>query len=336
MKYVHVAGLLAGLSVLGCDAVRNDRPASGDATELIFVMADSLWTGVSDSVKAAVAPRVFSVRNERTFEITQVSPVSELWLDLQRFKQVVAVGVPGDFWVDEVLGSGSPPASLPALVNADNVWARGQSVTAVVLRPDGDPVAALQSALSELGALLDGRFRQFARNRMFLSDTNTALRDSLAASAGYSITLPNIYQPVPSDGNLRAFHNRNEIGGDLFRTIAISWREGILTAADVTLVLAWRDSIVPFAYDLPQVTRVDQIQVRDLEDRAPGSIEVQGIWNGTDPTFPTAGPFIDRIVVCADQNRTYFLEAWMYGPGRQKYEYLIQFETILDSFRCGG
>jgi hypothetical protein len=171
---------------------------------------------------------------------------------------------------------------------------------------------------------------------MFLSDTNTALRDSLTANAGFSITLPRIYRAAAPGENLRAFHNRNEVGGDLFRTIIVAWVDEVIEDADSARVLSWRDSILSQVYDEPQATQRERIDVRALPDRAPGSIEVQGVWAGTDPAYPTGGPFVDRIVVCPDQDRTYFLEGWMYGPSREKYEYLIQFQTILDSFRCGG
>lgn len=335
MKSAYVTGILAGMVILSCEAVERGRPALGDATEVVVAMADSLWLGTEAGFRAAVAPRIFAVHDERPFELAQVSPADPTWLDLQRFKQVLAVGVPGDFWIQEFLGDDPAPASLPAMLDRDNVWARGQTVTAVVLDP-ADPLGGLQSLVDELGVKMDGRFRQYVHSRMFLSDTNTALRDSLAATAGFAITLPNIYEPAPPSPGLRAFHNRNEVGGDLFRTIVVSWKEGPMAEIDSARVLAWRDSIMPLVFDLPQVTGKDRIQVHQLDDLAPGSMEVQGVWAGTDPTFPTGGPFVDRIVVCPDQNRTYFLEAWMYGPSREKYEYLIQFETILDSFRCSG
>lgn len=335
MKSAHIAGLLAGLSILGCESIQRGRPALGEANEVIVITVDSLWAEVGDSLRGAVAPRFFAVHDERPFEVQEVSPASEMWLDLRRFRQVIAVGTAADSWIADVLGDRPAPEQLPALVTADNVWARGQTVTALVLPPDR-PAAAFESMLPELGTLMDERFRQYARNRMFLSDTNTALRAALEADDGFSLTLPNIYRPAEPGDQLQAFHNRNEVGGDLFRTIVVSWRSGTSVDADASRVVAWRDSILPIVYDVPQVTATDRIDVRELDDLAPGSIEVQGVWRGTDPTFPTAGPFIDRIVVCPDQDRTYFLEAWMYGPSREKYEYLIQFETILDSFRCGG
>jgi len=336
MKSAHLAGLLAALALLGCESIERGRPAIGDVTDLIVVGADSLWSGVEDSVTAIVAPHVFAVHNERMFDVTAVSPVSELWTQVQQYRQILAFGSPGDSWIDDVLSAaGRTPEKLPAIVNADNVWARGQSVTAVVL-PRTDPTAAFLSQVPAVALLLDDRFHRFARGRMFLSDTNTVLRDKLTAEAGFAITLPNIYDAAAPGPQLRAFHNRNKVGGDLFRSIVVSWRDGLFTEADAPRVLAWRDSIVPLVYDLEQATLTDRVEVRTLEDRAPGSIEVRALWSGTDPSFPIGGPLVDRIVVCPDQNRTYFLEAWMYGPSRRKYEYLIQFETILDSFRCGG
>ena len=40
-------------------------------------------------------------------------------------------------------------------------------------------------------------------------------------------------------------------------------------------------------------------------------------------------------VSCPEQDRTYLLDAWLYIPGRSKYEYVLQLETILDTFVCG-
>lgn len=39
-------------------------------------------------------------------------------------------------------------------------------------------------------------------------------------------------------------------------------------------------------------------------------------------------------VTCDEQDRTYLIDAWLYAPGREKYEYIIQLETIVDSFSC--
>ncbi len=34
--------------------------------------------------------------------------------------------------------------------------------------------------------------------------------------------------------------------------------------------------------------------------------------------------------------RTYFIDAWLYAPNEPKYEYMLQLQEILGSFRCAS
>ena len=62
---------------------------------------------------------------------------------------------------------------------------------------------------------------------------------------------------------------------------------------------------------------------------------MQATWrNPPGSGWPAGGPFITYGITCANQDRTYFVDAWLYAPGREKYEYMIQLETILGTFRC--
>jgi hypothetical protein len=65
-------------------------------------------------------------------------------------------------------------------------------------------------------------------------------------------------------------------------------------------------------------------------------VEVRGIWSSDEKGWPGAGLFRTRVVSCPDQDRTYLVDAWLYAPGVEKYEYVVQLETILDSFECEG
>ena len=65
--------------------------------------------------------------------------------------------------------------------------------------------------------------------------------------------------------------------------------------------------------------------------------QVQAVWqNPPEANWPAGGPFILWAVACPSQDRLYLLDAWLYAPGREKYEYMIQLQTILESFRCGS
>ena len=70
-------------------------------------------------------------------------------------------------------------------------------------------------------------------------------------------------------------------------------------------------------------------------DTLNAAIQIQAQWrNPPERGWPAGGPFITRAVTCESQDRTYYVDAWLYAPGKEKYEYMIQLETILDSFRC--
>src|SRR5690554_6154653 len=136
MKIVSVAIPVVLSLLAGCSDVAPS--AWGNASSVIVLAPDSLWAAVGDSVHEALEPRIFTVRDERTFEVTQVAPGAEAWGDLKRFKQILVLGTPEDPWVSDLLnGSDGVPATRPALVERTDVWARGQHVTAVLLPAEG-------------------------------------------------------------------------------------------------------------------------------------------------------------------------------------------------------
>jgi hypothetical protein len=334
MKSARLSVIASLVLTAGCGAIDRTQPAHGEITSLIVIAADSLWEEVGDTIQAALEPRIFTVRNEKAFEVTHVSPLSEDWIELRRFRQVLSIGRSDDGWMAPILEAGAP-AEVPAIVENADIWSSGQTVTALVLPGEGSAASILE-LLPTLGERLDGRFREYVRARMFLSDVNEELRDSLESQAGFSLTLPNLYRP-DVDGNLYVFRSSNDVGGQLARVISVTWREGLheLTPEEV---LAWRDTIATRVFPTTPGQAIDreQVHVRALPNRPEGSIEVHSVWQSSDRTLPAAGPFLNRVILCPEQNRTYFVEAWLFAPGRRKYEYMIQFETLLDAFECGN
>jgi hypothetical protein len=334
MTYVRIACAAAVLAVLaGCNIDRT-RPAHGTVSSVIVLAVDSLWTAVGDSIETALEPRIFTVRDEKTFELTQVSPLSEDWLTLRHFKQVLAIGQPGDGWITPIMNRHGPTVQPPAIVEQRDVWARGQLVTTLLL-PPGAGAADVLRLLPEAGELLDARFREYAQSRMFLSGRDSALGDTLRTERGYSLLVPEIYRRTALQ-DADVFRNHADLGGVLMRAIYVTWRPGVLETPTAALALAWRDSASALAFDPPQRVQTDRIEGRAVTVNGRPALEVQGVWSSAETSWPAAGPFVDRIVPCPEQNRTYYLDAWMFAPGKAKYEYMIQLETILDSFRCEG
>jgi hypothetical protein len=331
MRSLITAPLLLLLAVACSDS---GRMAMGDVNSIIVVADSALWDEVSDTVLTALQPRIFAVRPEATFQLTHVAPADPSWRELRRFRQVLAIGSPEDTWVREVIEDADTTVSAPAIVQARNVWARNQVGTALVV-PEREAAAAVRANVEELAALLDRGYRRWAQQRMYISGADTALTDTLRREAGFSVTIPNVYRfrREPPDGFL--FFNDQLAGTPLVRSLFVTWRSGTAGEPGVEEALAWRDSIGQAVYDWPQRTQRDPIQVSPLDEPGAGGLAIRGVWSGTaDEEFPQAGPFITWIVACPASDRRYLLDAWLYAPATDKYQYVIQMETLLQSFRC--
>lgn len=310
--------------------------AYGDANSIIFIAPDSIWEAAGPTVQQILEPRILTVRDERTFDLTPVAPEDPDLKTLRLWRQVLVVGEATDPWVAKVIeDTAALPDTLPAIVERDNVWARGQRVTAVVL-PEGGGAEALIGILPELHQLLDQRFRDYTRARMFVSGRNDSLQAALRAESGFGLLLPMVYTVRQPNENTYLFRNDQMVGGELVRVIQVTWRQGAASELTPEEVLEWRDQVSALQYRPVQKRQPELLETQTIEGYGAGALEVRGAWEADLDGYPLAGPYITRAVVCPTQDRTYLLDAWLYAPGRDKYEYMLQLETILSTFECGA
>jgi hypothetical protein len=325
------------LALAGCEAPR----AHGDVHAVIVASGADLWDAVELELEGAIAPTIQVVRNERAFRVTWQDPSNTAdWANLRRFRNLVVVGAAGESWIDEALAAlprNTPAPTPPALLSVENVWARGQSVT-VLLLPEPDELDALRGLLPSLSRHLDDQYRSFAINRMYVSGRNSALADSLAAQAGFRLDLPMVYRVAERNGVFR-FRNDNPSPAELIREISVSWVSPIpASLPDRGEIEAWREAFAAAHYQDPQVldTTLTSLTPFPLPDEGGTGVEYQASWASPPGAWPAGGPIITRVVPCPAQDRLYTLDAWLYAPSREKYEYMIQLQTLLDSFRCVG
>jgi hypothetical protein len=145
---------------------------------------------------------------------------------------------------------------------------------------------------------------------------------------------PTLYRPEQQD-SLHVFRNWTDVGGELRRTVAVTWKAGVDTAMSSEALLAWRDATVK-RYAHPQTVAPQPQQRRRVTVGDVVAFEVQGAWSQVYDGVPMGGAFIARTVPCPALERTFLVDAWLYAPGREKYEYMIQLQTLLNTFRCGA
>lgn len=325
-----VAAALVGLG--GC----GQKPlAYGNANSVVAAMDSTLWSQVSDSVHTVLEPTILTVAQERTFSVTYQDPQAPAWGNLQRFKNLLMVGTATDPWMQKPLQQVGKSMKGPGLYQAHDIWAEGQSVELVVLSKPG-AASELLGYLPTIHARLDKEFHEWVHGRMFISGIDSALADTLMTQARFSLIVPNVYQWHRSADSVYLFRNDNPDPSQLIRQIAVTWESPIPSTFQEKDLLAWRARIVAKYYLEPQDVNLSAAQSGPFVYRGKQGYRIQAVWkNPPSLGWPGAGPFILRAIPCPQQNRLYLLDAWLYAPGTNKYQYMIELRTILDSFRCG-
>jgi len=171
---------------------------------------------------------------------------------------------------------------------------------------------------------------------MFVSGAKTELADSLQEMAGFSLMLPVVYHWGVED-SLYIFRNDNPDPSELIRQFAVTWRTPIPAELTTDSLMDWKEAVSLESYAYPQAVAREELQIRKLGMGDMTITEVRGAWsNPPGSSWPAAGPFVFWSVTCPEQDRLYFIDAWLYAPGKDKWEYILQLETILETFRCGS
>lgn len=321
-----VLGLCA-LSLPGCDRT----VAWGEVNSIIVGASAELWEAAGDAIAGGLQPTIFTVRDERTFRITHQDPLASDWGMLREFRQVLLIGSAGDPWIAEALEARSrdEPLQPPEIFQLYDVWALGQLVTVLLLSPGGGPDEA-EAHVDDLFALFDGQYRDYVHARMFVSGLDSLLADTLRATGGFALELPVIYRWSRED-SVFIFRNDNPDPSELIREVAVTWRSPIPETPTDDDMLDWRLSLSRDYYADEQLVTEDVEPGRTVDDTA---YEIHGIWESAPGAWPAAGPFLTRWKTCPAQDRLYLIDSWLYAPGRDKYEYMLQLRYILDSFEC--
>lgn len=327
------AAMLAAITMFLPIAACDNLPLTlGDFNSIIVTAAPEVWEETRDDLVPALERTVFTVRDEKIFTVTAGTPGTETWFKLRRLRQQLVIGTETDPWMAEVLEKIGEPVTPPRIAHMEDVWARGQLVTAVVLEA-GNEVEGLLRLTPELGDIYQNWFRDRSVARMFVTEPDSGLSQQLAEDYGFTLLVPAVYRYEVND-SVHIFRNDNPDPSELIRQFAITWQSPIPSEFDTEDLLAWRSWLVDGYYNYPQVMSPDRVVEGPQTLNGRQAYAYQAVWKNPPGDFPAAGPFIVRWVDCPDQGRRYLVDAWLYAPGKDKYEYMVQLDEITSSFRC--
>lgn len=309
--------------------------AWGDPQAVVVVAPQELWDQVEDSVFTVLSPTIWTVREDYTFRVAYRAPddTNNWW----RFKELVLIGSQEDAWLAEALEAlpREITPQAPNIYDAEDVWAMGQKVTIILIDPQQDVEEQVLSRVAAVHTRLFDRFVMGAAGRMFQSGVDSALVDTLIHTAGFSLLLPQVYTWGLED-SVYVFRNDNPDPAELIRQFTVSWRTPAPAEISIEALFDWRKEISENYWIWPQVVARESLRTKSLEGTNLPIVETRGTWkNPPDGVWPAAGALITWSVSCPHQNRLYLVDSWLYAPSEDKWEYILQMETILHSFKCG-
>lgn len=327
---------------LGSAAACGDRgPSTGDPDDLVVAAHPELWPRIESRVKAKLEPSRIATGSAKAFVVTYQDPTQESWAEQRRARQLVLVGTPADPWVAEALAEADgEPAPPPALVEVNDLWAEPQQVTVLTL-PEGDARPAVLARLDSLRARLDERYRQWVIGEAFAAGADQPLADSLLQSAGFAVLVPADYESS-SEGDVFVFRKEAPAAPDsgatgvMIRQVTVTWRTPIPQGLQGEALLAWRGQIAAEHSGLRQSVALANVDATQTTHRGNVAYQLIGTWQGSTDAGRARGPFIMRVVFCPTQDKAYLVDAWLWAPDQEQQRYLVELESIVNSFRCGS
>ena len=279
--------------------------------------------------------------NARAFQVTFQDPAGDEWATARQNRQVLLIGEPDDPAVADALATaGDAPETMPpapALVELHDVWVEGQQVM-VLLLPPTNPARAVYAQIDSLATMYERKYRETVVGQMFEAGPNTALSDSLMSSSGFEVQVPADYEWT-TEGDVFLFRKTGPDSLQVVRHVTVTWRTPIPQGMQGEGLLAWRSQLAAEHYGTSQRVSLGTVQPSQTTHQGNVTFQLLGAWSGAAgaPGGKTEhGPFILRAEICPTQDRMYLIDGWLYAPDQDLHAYLIEIESILNSFRCGS
>jgi hypothetical protein len=343
MPRTHRLELLP-LLLLGVVAACSKGPAFGSDNAIVAVIDPRVRETLEPRVREALERDVYTTRPEHVFEVTVTTPARIG--DFRKWARLVVIEPQeGATLVPGLVGD----AEGPVFARVEDEWARDQTIW-LITAPT--PEATVELA----GARLDSVYRDFHAvwvehqvERMWASDADSAGAQRMIEELGFSLVMPKVYRSGSASAppDTRTWYNENprrvvsvhwepasaELTQEHVLEVRRTWGRSLFEGDEIEGVLPG-DTAAGAADTAAGADSLESALLQASRTTLSGlpAVRLQGVWEN--PSDLTAGLFLTYGVVCGD--RLVLLDGNLYAPERDKYAFLIQFERIFQTFRCGA
>lgn len=350
-RYILI--LISFIYLTSCDLektanMKGNLPlANGKPGEIIVVMDSAQWEGkVGKELRSVFHESVpFIPREEPMFALNHIDP-KDFQSILKVQKNIIFVTVLGDngqgnrrlkaYFTPESLKMIKEDPSLFMFEKHDE-FARGQEV----LHLFGETEDILNNNLNANRAKLQQHFLAVEEKRSYKSlfevKSEVGIEKHVKEKLQCDLMVPVGFEIAMEDNNFIWLRNFNP---DVDKSVFIScvnYTSEEMFSLDSLLKLRTEIS-KPYILYKPEdptsymLTETDHFDVSRKEINFKGNyaIELRGLWKINN--YYMGGPFISYAMVDKTNNRLYYIEAFLYSPGKPQRDNMRELETILRTF----
>jgi hypothetical protein len=326
----------------------NMPKARGRLGHILVVMDSTQWQGiVGETVREVFTKPVPELpREEPSFNLQYVDPIHFTSI-LKVQKNIIFVTVlnskhPGDRklksnFTGESLKMIKKDPSL-FMFTKKNDFAKGQEI----LHLFGENEDQLISNLKKNAASLRELFNKVERKRTYQALYNAKIEKGIGNLIGEkfncSMKIPYGYDIAIDEDEFLWIRNFSR---DIDKNIFISWVP--YTSKDqftLDSLIAIRERIVrPYVLYKPEdgdsymitETKYRDVIREEINFNKHYAVRLKGLWKLN--KFMMGGPFISYIMVDEVSNRLFYIEGFLYSPGKSQREFMRELDVILRTFR---
>jgi hypothetical protein len=327
--------------------------ASGRPGEMIVVMDSAQWEGsLGESVRATFQQEIKGLpREEYLFKINRVDPIKLNGILKSVKNMVFVVTMDNNSQSSRVLKKYFTKSSVDKIKNNPDIFvftavdefSRGQNVMYLF----GNNEESLLSNIDKNKDRLQDYFNTAENKRLhaglYKAKENTNFSDMLIKEHNSSIRIPFGYKLVTNQPGFIWFREINsESDKDIFITYKDYKSEEDFTKSNI---ISMRDSVaknqlfedpdLSYTY-IKTETEVPYIPVvtKQVNFNNKFAVETRGLWKTNNISM--GGPFISYTLVDEELNRLYYIEGFLYSPGKSQREFMRELEVILNTFQVSS
>lgn len=344
--------LVSLLTGIACNQVRTSnfsgKPlASSEPGEVILVMDslhwdDELGMAINKTFRSAT---VGLPRTEPKFTIRHVEP-SDFQAILKYARHIVFIYAQDNPSSQSQRAAGYLTQNSLEEIAADTAkflyvkqdhWARGQQLIFLYGATSDQLAAHILTHANELQEHLNGVEYSYVKERLFASKEVKGIGSMLQENHGFHMRIPNGFRVEYEDPQSSFIWLRSP-GLDVDKNIWISYRD-YRGEEDFNDPIAIRNRVTKeHIYDDKESNDTSYVVVETIVPPVIKEInfggqyakEVRGLWKTNNLSM--GGPFISYVVADPYAGRLYYLDGFIYSPGKNQRELVREMEVILRSF----